>query len=327
MQWNWKQLAGAFVIGVLMPGLSFGSGGKAAPVVTQPPPTTQQSIHIVPLPEKSPIQIPVLMPDGSLEQVELEEYVAQVVLGEMPASFETEALKAQAVAARTYTLWCSRKMQKHPDGAVCTDFRCCQAYLTAEDYIKGGGSQEEIKKVISSAEQTAGQVATYGGELIEATYFSCSGGRTEDAVAVWGTDVPYLQSVASPGEEGAEPYTHTIRFTSGDFQRLLGRWLTGTPENWFGLTTYTEGGGVATTYIAGRSYSGVQLRQLLSLNSTAFTFFPDEEGVTVTTAGKGHRVGMSQYGADAMAAGGAGYAQILAYYYPGTRIDKMESVG
>ena len=326
MEWNWKQLVGAFVMGVLMPGLSFGSGKVAAPVQTQPQETVSQQVSAT-VGQAKEEWIPVLMADGAMQQMELETYITCVVLGEMPASFEKEALKAQAVASRTYTLWCGQIMQKHAGGAVCTDFHCCQAYKTEEEFLNEGGSPEDLKKIRAAAEETAGQVVTYGGALIEATYFSCSGGRTENALAVWGTDVPYLQSVESPGEEGAEPYTHTVRFTSSEFQSRLGRWLAGSPVNWFGVTTYTEGGGVATTYIAGRSYSGVQLRQLLGLNSTAIYFFPDAEGVTVTTAGKGHRVGMSQYGADAMAATGTGYAQILAYYYPGTRIDKMESVG
>lgn len=325
MQWNWKQVVGAFVMGVLMPGLTLGSG-KNLPVVSVPIQTALPVIQTT-SPREEPAMIPVIMPDGNMQELALEAYVMYVVLGEMPAYFETEALKAQAVAARTYTLWCSQKTQKHSGGAVCTDFRCCQAFQTAEAYLEEGGDPKALEKIRAAVQQTAGQVVTYGGELIEATYFSCSGGRTEDAMAVWGTDVPYLQSVASPGEEGAEPYTHTVRFTSGEFQNLLGRWLAGTPENWFGVTTYTVGGGVASTYIAGRSYTGVQLRQLLALNSTAFRFFPDQEGVTVTTAGKGHRVGMSQYGANAMAEKNLGYAEILAYYYPGTRIDKMETVG
>ena len=327
MDWNWKQLVGAFVMGVLMPGVTFGAAATT-PVTTVPAETKPPSI-ITTIPETPPAAatVDVILLDGTVQQMELESYITGVVLGEMPVNFESESLKAQAVVARTYTLWCSGVMRKHENGDVCADFRCCQAYKTTDAFFGEGGSAADLEKLQAAVKSTAGQVVTYGGQLIEATYFSCSGGRTEAAQAVWGTDVPYLQSVVSPGEEWAEPYTHTIRITAAQLQSCLGRWLAGTPENWFGVTTYTEGGGVATMYIAGRSYTGTQLRQLLNLNSTAFSVIADPEGITVTTAGKGHRVGMSQYGAEAMAAKGSGYAEILAYYYPGTRIDKMESIG
>ena len=169
------------------------------------------------------------------------------------------------------------------------------------------------------------QVLTYENALIEATYFSCSGGSTEDAVAVWGNAYPYLKAVDSPGEEHAAHYTDTVTFTPLQFQSALGVILSGTPENWFGPVTYTEGGGVDTMQIGKTIYKGTELRQKLSLRSTAFTVSVGEY-ITITTEGDGHRVGMSQYGADAMAAAGKDYREILAHYYPGTELCALDTV-
>ena len=167
---------------------------------------------------------------------------------------------------------------------------------------------------------TAGQVLTYKGELIEAVYFSSSGGTTEAAVAVWGADYPYLQSVESPGEEASRYHRDTVVFRKEDLQGLLDRDLPGEPEDWFGETAYTAGGGVATLDIAGETYTGTELRTLLGLRSTAFSIRVEGDTITITTQGYGHRVGMSQYGANAMAQSGAAYDAILAHYYPGTEL-------
>ena len=139
--------------------------------------------------------------------------------------------------------------------------------------------------------------------------------------------MPYLQAVASPGEEQAEKFRQTVSFSSKEFADRLGRGLTGSCESWLGTVTRTEGGGVGTMIIGGKTYKGTELRTLLGLNSTAFTITAQGQTVTVTTSGWGHRVGMSQYGADAMAVAGSTYEQILAYYYQGTRIDKMPVLG
>ena len=257
-----------------------------------------------------------------VEEMNVEEYVVGVVLGEMPASFETEALKAQAVAARTFAL----RELRHKNANVCTDSGCCQAYIDPKDY---DGSKASLEKIRKAVYDTAGQVIVYEGSMIEATYFSCSGGRTEDALAVWGQEVPYLQAVDSPGEEKAENYIKTVTLSADDFSAAFGG-LTGPPESWVGAVTYTEGGGVASIKIGGKSYTGTQVRQKLKLRSTAFVLTVIGSTVTVTTKGSGHRVGMSQYGADAMAACGSTYGEILAHYYPQTQIvgiDKLLDLG
>lgn len=265
--------------------------------------------------------IPVLMDDGTVQSMLLEEYLVCVVLGEMPADFEAEALKAQAVVARTYTLKHNIAQQKHPGGAVCTDHTCCQSFCQPEDYLAAGNRRQQLDKVESAVSQTCNQVLLYNGDLIEATYFSCSGGRTEAAVAVWGTEVPYLQAVDSPGEEIAKYYVETVHFSAEAFEEKMMTTLSGRPEQWFGPVQYTEGGGVDTIQIGEKSYRGTEIRTLLGLRSTAFVMTAVGDTVTVTTKGYGHRVGMSQYGAEAMAVSGSDYLQILSHYYPGTTVE------
>ena len=266
---------------------------------------------------KSERHLQVLI-DGSQVQMELEEYVLCAVLGEMPADFELEALKAQAVVARTYACRRNTIDRKHEGGAVCTDYSCCQAFCTQQSYLDGGHTRQQLDKVRDAVNQTAGEVVTYNGELIEATYYSCSGGRTEDAVAVWGQDIPYLRSVESPGEESAQYYIDTTTYDRAQIEQALGTSLLG---QWLGQVSYTAGGGVDTIEIGGRLYKGTEIRQLLGLRSTAFVITAVGDTVTVTTKGYGHRVGMSQYGADAMALSGSDYVQILAHYYPGTTLE------
>lgn len=275
------------------------------------------------------VSLPVLVrwPDGAEEQMDMDEYLTGVVLAEMPAFFEPEALKAQAVAARTYARKASVTGGKHGDGSVCTDYTCCQAYQSPEEYLEKGGIRDDIRKVRSAVLDTSGYVLTYDGELIEAVYFSCSGGKTEDAAAVWGTDYPYLRSTDSPGEENASFYSETKVFTPEKFEEALGIVLSGEPAQWFGEVTYTAGDGVDTMEIGGEKYSGVELRTALGLRSTAFTITVKDDMIQVETRGYGHRVGMSQYGADAMAAAGSDFRQILSHYYPGTVLEKCLQEG
>ncbi len=264
------------------------------------------------------IQIRVLTGDTQ-QQMDLEEYLIGVVLGEMPASFEVEALKAQAVVARTYTLRRVTQSPKHPGSAVCTSPDCCQAYTAPESY---DGGQESLEKVAAAVEATAGQVLTYQGALIEATYFASSGGYTEDALVVWGSDLPYLQATSSPEDAYADKYMNQVTMTTGEFQKALGLSLSGDGGNWIRSLSYTNGGGVAEMNIGGTMFRGTELRQLLGLKSTAFTISISGDMVTITTRGHGHRVGMSQYGAEAMAVAGSSYEEILLHYYQGVHLEE-----
>lgn len=303
----WKQLFQSITMGLILPGILF-STAEVVPEkpLSQDPPVVQ-----------SQVWIPVVKEGGRVEAMELEAYVSRVVLGEMPASFDEEALKAQAVAARTYTLRTVERGDRHA-GAVCTDYACCQEYRDPESYLENGGSQESIDRVFSAVAQTAGQVLYHEGELICATYFASAGGQTEDAQAVWGESYPYLKSVPSP--EKSKYDDDYVFFSIEEFCELLEDEPEGAPEDWFGTVTYTVGGGVASMDIGGVQYPGVEIRRRFGLRSTIFTVEAGEDGVVFRTQGFGHRVGLSQYGADALAKEGLSYQQILSHYYTDTTL-------
>lgn len=317
MRYFWKDLLYACVMGLIIPAMIL-SVGVAMFGGETPPETTITEVTQ----EDEGIRIPVLTDDG-IEEMLLDDYLTGVVLAEMPASFETEAHKAQAVVARTYTMRAYLDKPRHDIGCVCTDSSCCQGYVSPNDYISRGGSKENVEKIRSAVMDTADLVLTYEGELIEATYFSCSGGATEDAVAVWGTDVPYLQSVNSPGEERATHYSDTVNYTAEKFAFALGVPNMGDPENWIGNSSLTAGGGVDQIIICGETFTGTQVRKLLELRSTAFEIKWTGNKFQITTRGYGHRVGMSQYGADAMAVSGSDFREILLHYYRGTELTKL----
>lgn len=324
MKSMFMQVMQSVAMGAVIPGLLFSAvknGAVYAPEkepdhqIQTAPPMEQEAENI---PEPVKVTVPVLKSDGKRKEMDLEEYICRVVLGEMPASFEVEALKAQAVAARTYTLRCLGG-SKHENGAICTSSKCCQSYCEPEGYIRNGGTYANVRKVFDAVMQTAGEVVYYGDQLIMATYFSSAGGTTEDAKAVWGNSFPYLTPVDSP--EGDDRYNgETVSFSVKEFQEKMGVTLKGKPESWFGAVTYTVGGGVDKIRIGGKLYSGITLREKLGLRSTDFTISTTDTAVTFTTNGYGHRVGMSQYGADAMAATGSDYKTILLHYYTGTHL-------
>lgn len=320
MKLFWKDVAVAILMGVVVPWLVLEIVVQRETVPETPEVTEAEHGEE----QVQTIRIPVLSA-GEVTEMELGEYLTGVVLAEMPADFEEEALKAQAVVARTYTVRAYRNAEKHTDAAVCTDSNCCQGYVSEAQYLENGGSRENVEKIRGAVQETEGQVLTYEGDLIEATYFSCSGGSTEDAEAVWGTEVPYLQATVSPGEENAAHYTDTVTFTAEEFCEKLGYCPDGGVSKWFGAVTYTTGGGVDTMEIGGKKYEGTELRRLLGLRSTAFTVITGDEAVIITTRGYGHRVGMSQYGADAMAVLGSSYREILAYYYKGTELATLSN--
>ena len=319
------QVLQSVALSTVIPGLLFSAASdwKTVTGSTAQPESTQAQQSQLPEEEEqdvSDILIPVLKANGTVTQMNLEDYICRVVLGEMPASFEEEALKAQAVAARTYALRCVGG-SKHPQGAVCTSHQCCQAYCEPEGYIRNGGPWANTEKVFSAVRQTAAEVLYYNDKLIMATYFSSAGGTTEDAKEVWGSSFPYLTVVTSP-EEDDKFNGQSVTFTAAEFQKKLGVSLKGNPASWFGATTYTVGGGVDQIRIGGTLYSGVDIRGKLGLRSTDFSVTTTDSTITFTTNGFGHRVGMSQYGADAMAASGSSYSEILTHYYTGARLGR-----
>lgn len=261
----------------------------------------------------------------------LDTYLAQVVLSELPASFSDAAMQAQAVAARTFALRQSAG-GKHPQGAVCTSSACCQACWSQDELRArlGADFDRAWQAAQDAVAQTQNEVLTYDGALIDAVYFSCSGGSTEAAAAVWGADVPYLQSVASPGEQSAARFSSSVAVPAAELRaRVLSlapdAALDGPPEQWLGSCTRTQGGGVAQLSIGGCPLSGTKLRGLFGLNSTRFTLTYRDGVFHFDVLGYGHRVGMSQYGAQAIAALGFDYRAILLYYYRGAQLTQLLS--
>ena len=319
------EVAVALFMGLVLPGMILGAAvairGRPDTEETEPVTTEQTQVHA---PDLTQISVLFRGNDGTVREMDMDTYLVGVVCAEMPASFEPEALKAQAVVARTYALKAKTTGGKHGDGSVCGDYACCQAYIPEVEFVAKGEREDDLEKITNAVYATSGYVLTYEGSLIEATYFSCSGGTTEDAAAVWGSDFPYLRATDSPGEENAAYYTDSVYISRDKLASSLGITLGSDPDSWFGLTTYTAGGGVNTMVIGGKEFRGTELRMTLGLRSTAFSVTPDEGGVTFTTRGYGHRVGMSQYGADAMAASGSDFAEILSHYYRGTLLTKWE---
>lgn len=309
-----KDIVLTVLIGLVFPGFMFsllGEKKESGPLLSVAP---VESTAV------TKQQVDVQLKDGTVQTMELDEYITCVVLKEMPADFEIEALKAQAIVARTYTLRRVKNGGKHDNADVCADSSCCQGFQSPEDYLNLGGTEELLTKVKNAVDGTKEEVILYENEFIDATYFSCSGGTTEDAVAVWGTDVPYLQATESPGEEQATHHVDTVTFSVSEFIRKLS--LDTDKPVVIGQVTYTAGGGVETINICGKEFSGTQMRKTLNLRSTAFLISVVGNKVTVTTKGFGHRVGMSQYGADAMAIAGKSCYEILKHYYQGVEITK-----
>ena len=263
-----------------------------------------------------------LLEQGEVLALPLHDYLIDVVLQEMPASFETEALKAQDVAARTFTMQRIYGGGSHEDADVCGDPTCCQCYLDEAEGrdLYGEGYAAARDKVRAAVEETDGQVLVYGGELIEAAYFSSTGGSTEAAAAVWGGDVPYLQPVSSP----ETPRVRVVTVSLTDFRAALPEAaLDGEPAAWFGETERTAGGAVAAMTIGGVRYTGGTLRSRFSLPSARFTAAVTADGICFEVTGSGHGVGLSQYGADEMARAGADYRDILLHYYTGAELKEL----
>ncbi|MCD8099590.1 MAG: stage II sporulation protein D [Oscillospiraceae bacterium] len=274
------------------------------------------------------ITFTLLTESGAAKKVTMSECLPLAVAGEMPASFESEALKAQAVALRTYIICCTEhESAAHPQADVCTDPACCAAFATETELREKWGEDydEYWAKICAAVSATDGQYLVWQGEAILAAFHSSSLGATEDSSAVWGA-VPYLVSVSTP--ESAEDVTNlvtTVEVSTEDFKNSVlsadsTAVLDGEPSGWLGAVTLTASGRVASVNIGGTELSGSALRSIFALRSTDFTLEYTGESFLFTVSGYGHGVGMSQYGADTMAQGGAGYAEILSHYYPDTEL-------
>lgn len=277
--------------------------------------------------------ITALCGDARIETT-MADWLPGVVAAEMPASFAPEALQAQAVAARTYIL---RRVRgggaNHPEAGICDRYTCCCAHkddaaLRAQwgkDYARN------MARIRQAVADTDGQYLVYDGQLIRAVFHAASAGSTECSAALWGGDAPYLVSVSSPETAQDVPnYVSTAEIAADAVQdAVLDRYpdcvLGDDPSAWFGTPVLDDSGRVASIPVGSETLTGAQVRALFSLRSAAFTVTYGSGAFTFTVTGSGHGVGMSQYGANVMAAHGSGYADILAHYYPGTALIRAES--
>jgi len=323
---SWATLLAAFVLAVWLVEPEPAAAGEEQPEATLP---IDREIQVQGARDRGRA-VRLLLKDGTVTQTNMADYLWSVVAAEMPAAFEPEALKAQACAARTYAVRLQNAGGKHDGADLCTDSACCQAYISpAEAELKWGVSAGEYREKIAGAVGATDALGVlYGGEPIEALFFSSAPGRTSDAVAVWGSGVDYLKSVDSPEGEEVPNYRTTVTLTAQEVKDLMlakypGANLTGAPAGWFSDIRRGESGAVASALVGGVTLTGNQLRGALGLRSPAFTVAFDGERFTFDVTGYGHGVGMSQYGANKMAREGESFRAILEWYYTGVEVGAL----
>ena len=281
----------------------------------------EKSQQQVVLPPAS-IYINILNSSGRIEKIELETFICGVVAAESPASFADEALKAQAVAARTYVLSHCQPYgeNRHDNAAVCCDSSHCQAYASDDELKQRWGKkyEEYRNKITAAVADTAGIILCWQKEIAQAPFFSTCGGHTENAESCWGKYFPYLISV-NCGYCGASPRFSACRsFTLAEAAAFLEAEI----NDLYNMRTesYTPGGRISLLSVGGKQYTGTEIRSRLGLDSATFNWLIFADDITFTTIGYGHGVGMCQYGANGMAENGYNYQDILAHYYPGTSL-------
>jgi len=268
---------------------------------------------------------------GEVEELAMDEYLYGVVSAEMPANFEQEALNAQSIVARTYTAYKMFKGSKHENADICNNAACCQAWISKEDrFSKWNEADREANwnKITTAVNSTAGKIITYNGEPINAFFHSNSGGNTEIVSNVWGgTDYPYLQSVATSGEDGYTQYSSTVTLTKEEvLQKIQANYpeaiIDFNTQNAIQILEYTDSGRVKTIQFGNTNISGVEAREIFGLKSAKFSI-EIGESITFNVTGYGHGVGLSQTGADAMAKTGATAEQIINHYYTDIKIENI----
>ena len=273
---------------------------------------------------------------GQVEELGIDEYLYGVVSSEMPASYEIEALKAQAVVARTYTIYQAMNSKgKHENADICDNFACCQAWISKDERIAKWNAEEaesNWNKIVEAVNSTSGKIVTYNGTPINAFFHSNSGGVTESSLNIWGgIDYPYLKSVETSGEDGYTQYNSEVILTK---EELLNKIKTKykdciinyEEENCIKILEYTTSGRVKTIKFGNKEIAGTEARTLLGLKSTNFTFSISGEKITFSVKGYGHGVGMSQTGADALAKSGSNYEEIIKHFYTNVEIIEVNSL-
>ncbi len=269
---------------------------------------------------------------GEVENVNIEEYLCNVVSAEMPASFETEALKAQAIVARTYTMF-KLNNKKHDNADICDNSACCQAWISKEDRLakwEESKRDEYWQKICSVVQQTKGQVIMYNNEPINAFFHSNSGGTTEIPVNVWGgTNYPYLQVVETSGEEAYTQYASEVTIANTDIINKLKEKYQDISIDFSNvedlkIVEHTESGRVKTVKFGNHKLSGVEVRSIFGLKSTNFEILKiDNDHIQFKVKGYGHGVGMSQTGADSLAKQGKTAEEIIHHFYSNVNVKKI----
>lgn len=270
-------------------------------------------------------------------EISLENYVFGVVAAEMPAVYNLEALKAQAVAARTKAVYACRRnggngCGTHPLSDICTEAACCQAYMNNSELKARWVTEYEqyAFRIRQAVQATRGQILTYDGLPIQVLYHACSGGMTEDAAEVFSQSLPYLVSVASPGEEFSSAYIHDVSYTLEEAASLLRSAFPASGITADGLAgqlrlqSTTPSGRISSILVGNTTVTGSDFRNALNLQSTLVSWTITDDSVTFHTRGYGHGVGMSQAGANAMASEKHDYPEILSHYYPGTCLSSIQ---
>lgn len=264
-----------------------------------------------------------------IEKVPLENYLVGVVAAEMPAEFKEEALKAQALAARTYIV--NRLINKDtmgvPKGAQVTDTIIHQVYMNDAEMRRSWGKDYSWKKekVLKAVRSTGGQILTYDGKPIDALFFSTSNGYTEDSENVWAGKFPYLRSVSSPWDKESPKFANQKVLSVDDFEAKLGVKI-GSRSTIGKIVERTTGKRVGKVDFNGKVLTGSDIRKKLDLKSSDFVWVRKGDNILIKTKGNGHGVGMSQYGANGMAKDGANYQEIVKHYYKGVEISSADSM-
>ena len=268
-----------------------------------------------------------------VEEIQLDEYLYGVVSAEMPASFEEEALKAQAVVARTYTIYkIVNNDGKHGEADICDDSGCCQAWISKEDRLEKWDEdkrEENWNKIVDAVKSTQGKIITYEGKPINAFFHSNSGGATEAPIDVWGgSGYPYLQSVATAGEDAYSQYSSEATFSKEEFEEKIKEVhsdfeIDFDEKDCIKVEEYTDGNRVKTVKIGNLELSGVEVRTIFGLRSANFKVTINDNEIKFEVTGYGHGVGMSQTGADSLAKEGQSYEDIIHHYYTDVEIEDM----